>query len=297
MRRTAAGESSLELMLDVICNAFGGILLIAMLLAVMTQNTISTKMKDAETKLAAMQAAGERDKLRAEIDSLKSQLEVLGKAATALPDEVRNAWEDYRLLRQKEEELRSATQALTDLRKQLQDEIREVQQAVATLESQTQEKEQELRAKEGELASARRRSTFVVRLPKEDDTPSNTRDIVLILRYDKMYIWHLYDRNGNRYALNTDEMFVIGESQDGIDVAPRPEKGIAISLDNKDMIVNRLKQCSDAKYLDIGLWEDTFDKWPIFREIVVKAGYRYRLLLLKEGGKLMDRGGTDARYQ
>lgn len=133
-------------------------------------------------------------------------------------------------------------------------------------------------------------------LPRERRLPGGG-GIGIILRYDKMYIWHQYDASGNRAGLNTEEFFVVRESSRGIVVEPRPEKGMSISRDNRVAIIRRLKQCSNAEYLSIGLWPDTFDQWQVFREIIVDADYRYRLLLMKRGEVIIDRGGTDAWAQ
>jgi len=77
-RRTLAPKSSLDLLLDTMCNAFGGIVLIAILIALLIQDGGPEKTPAAPARREAAEAARkarELTALEAEIDNLEGKME------------------------------------------------------------------------------------------------------------------------------------------------------------------------------------------------------------------------------
>ncbi|MGQ9823068.1 MAG: hypothetical protein ACUVQK_14500 [Thermogutta sp.] len=290
VRREATGDS-LELMLDTICNAFGGIVLITMLLAVLIRNSATSRAKEAEDALKRLTAIAEYERRAAEVQELEESVEALRRAEGNLPQQMAELAREKRELEEREREIRERIEDLAEQERRFTTQQAELQKNVEDLQKEIERKRRDLKAKTEELASVKARATFSISLPRERQRTAGGP--ALILRYDRVYVWHEYDSQGSRRGLNVAEFVVLSEDSQGIHVTPRPEKGIPIARENAAAIVDRLRQCRAGNDLDIGLWPDTFDTWPVFREAVVKGGFRYRVLLMGEEGRLYDRGGEE----
>jgi len=294
VRRTGMTDS-LELMLDIICNTFGGIILITILLAVLTRNTVSSREQEIQEALKQLAAATERDRLKAEVENLQENNETLRRLLGDMPKQVEDLAREKVDLENRGRELRDQIRNLSQRERLAALHEQEVEEELENVREEVKRKQKELKAKTEELSTLKARTTFSIVLPKE--RASSGYFIALILRYDRMYVWHKYDSHGRRLGLNVGEFFIVGERIDGIVVTPRPERGIPITHENAALIVKRLRQCGPANELDIGLWSDTFDTWQIFRKAVIEGGFRYRLLLFNDGEELRDRGGSGAQVQ
>lgn len=294
MRREATGDS-LELMLDTICNTFGGIVLITILLAVLTRNSVTSREQELRDTLERLTSVAHRDRLAAEVRTLEESIEALQRAEGDLPQQIAELLREKRELEKREQEIRERIEDLSEHERRFALREQELHQDLEDMRNEVERKRRDLKTKTEELASAKTRATFSIVLPREKE--DYVGGPALILRYDRMYVWHEYDARGNRLGLNVEEFFVLSEGLDGIHVTPRPEKGIPIRPENAAAFVNRIEKCQAGRGLHIGLWPDTHDTWPVFREAVVKGGFRYRVLLVSEEGGLFDRGDGDVFFQ
>jgi len=287
--RSSTIPDSLELMLDTICNSFGGIVLITILLALLTRNRITTKEEELTKQLEHVATANERDGLKEKVRIIEESIEALRNSAGTLPQEMQALLTEREELEQRDREIRDRLEQMAQQEQLAASRAEELAASQRTLKEEIDRKQKELESTRRELAKVEGQTTFTLHLPREASLPEFGP--ALILRYDRMYVWHEYDAGGNRLGLNTREFLVLEEDGNGFVVTPRPDRGILISPDNGPAIVQRLKACRAGNGLDIGLWDDTFDRWPIFRAAIVKAGFRYRLLLVQKDGELWDRGG------
>ncbi|GAB4136010.1 hypothetical protein [Thermopirellula anaerolimosa] len=294
MRREAAGDS-LELMLDTICNTFGGIVLITILLAVLTRNSVTSREKELQETLARLTDVAKRDRLAADIQKLEENIETLRLAEGDLPQQIADLVREKRDLEKREQEIQERIADLTERERRFAMQEDELRKDLEDLRREIERKQRDLKTKAEEVASAEARATFSIKLPRERQDSEGGPG--LILRYDRMYVWHQYDAQGRSLGLNVAEFYVLRETFDGVRVTPRPEKGIPIVPENAAAIVQRIRSCRAGVDLQIGLWPDTFDTWPVFREAVVKAGFRYRVLMMGEEGGLIDRGGSEGYVQ
>ena len=290
MRREATGDS-LELMLDTICNTFGGIVLITILLAVLTRDSATSREKELQSALESLTVNMEYERLVAKVQRLEESVQAFRRAEGNLPQQMAELAREKRELEEREREIRERITDLAERERRFTSQQEELRRNVDEMQKEVERKRRDLKAKTEDLASAQARATFSIVLPQERQRTEGGP--ALILRYDKVYVWHEYDSRGSRLGLNVSEFLVNREDATGIYVTPRPEKGIPIVPENAAAIVDRLRKCRAGNELDIGLWPDTFDTWPVFREAVVKGGFRYRLLLMGEEGGLRDRGGTE----
>ncbi|RMG01803.1 MAG: hypothetical protein D6741_04700 [Planctomycetota bacterium] len=299
MRRADAGDS-FDLMLDTICNTFGGIVLITILLAVLTRNSVESKEQQLLEQQQAVVLQEQRDRLLEKQEMLQEDMARLQDAAEGLPAEIRERWEAYSELLEREQVLQTEIASRTD-------EIDQLRTEIAQMIAESEAVEQELEEKKKAVADAREKAEDAVGatqsavvLPGERDNAGEIRGMIgVIIRYDRLYVWHRYV-NGRRAGLNTDDFIVLNDGWLQTTVTPRPDRGIPITQENAGRILQRLVQCCGRPrgiILDVGLWSDSFDVWPTFRQIVVPAGYHYRLLLIKDGERLYDRGADDNYHQ
>ena len=95
-----------------------------------------------------------------------------------------------------------------------------------------------------------------------------------------------------------DEFVVVDDRANRIDTRPKPHAGLPLEDAYSQQIVNRFRQFSATDcYLAIAIWDDSFDVFQKLKAAVVAAGFEYRLILMREGGSLVDRGGSDSRVQ
>jgi hypothetical protein len=120
-RHHAIDTSSLEMLLDTMCNTFGCVIFIAVLLAVLMQQVgtvADSAQRTGVTALEAQRQQARADQLRAEIEALRTTLQALRKATAvkgpALPDltgPVRDAEQEASETRASLEQARTAVTA------------------------------------------------------------------------------------------------------------------------------------------------------------------------------------------
>lgn len=302
MRRRPAGESSLELLLDTICNTFGGVLFIAMLVAVLVQNSsLAPSAAPDPGPSAAELIAGQ-----SELADLLDRLAAL-RAAAAQQSELLRQFampENTALL----DELKSVTaqrDALLDRRLRLveaaaerQVRIDQIAEELRQLDTRLKQVGDELTEAEAALRSEIAARTQSARLPRLRNTFK--QEIGIIVRYGRLYLWHRYGPSGVREGLNTDEFVVLGPTSRGIRTTPKPYAGVPIAGDEtaRAAIRGRLARFDPAwAYLAVVVWDDSFAHFQDLKTVLIDASFEYRLMPLIEGESIYDRGGPGGRVQ
>ena len=91
----------------------------------------------------------------------------------------------------------------------------------------------------------------------------------------------------------------LGKQNDHLETRPKPHAGTPIEAsDVKQQIETRFQQFDPQdSCLAIAVWEDSFDVFQKVKAAAVGAGFEYRIILMREGNSLADRGGSDGRVQ
>jgi hypothetical protein len=275
-------DSGLGLMLDLICDTFGGVLFIAMLVIVMT---------NADAHQAALEPPSEEEQ-----GLLTGSTEKM-KANDARLDALRRA-----LQRVQETEDRGGPQAIRDLADQVSQarlrwtngtqEKNEALTDTGEIQGEINEKAQELdeRAKDlaraqAALAEAERRlrdeqalRSRTARLPKihvTDKLPAP-----FFLRGGRLVQIARRQRDGSLYNEFADCVKI---TVDGVTyVEPRPGRGFRVdSRGGADReIAARLSQFDPAQhYVHIFVWPDSYQEFLVLREVMVRMGFEYNLHL------------------
>ena len=301
-RRRAAPADSLELLLDTICNTFGGVLFIAILVSLLLRlsgNENAASPEDVVSPEELETLADEWSVASAELASLRrmraSQNELMAHFA---PEKTRalvgqrNAFDAAgdRLNEQVEQQRLENAQASIRI-EQARQEI------VAAEKALDLEKQKQARLDE-EIEQNRQARTREVRMPVVH-AAGIKQEFGIIVRYGRMYLWHKYDQFGNRQGLNTDEFVVVEEGTDQITTTPNPTAGIPLDSETADARIRaRLAQFRPrSSYPVIVLRPDSFGQFAALRNTLVAMGFEYRLMLAGDGEVIADRGGSGGDVQ
>lgn len=300
-RRRAARQDSLELLLDTICNTFGGVLFIAiMVVMLLLQTGQHPEAREASPAPEELQALNQ--KLATLSNELQRMQEIRASQAAIVESLVPDAI--HELLKRREQLLaeQARIQAEVDKRRsenaelavsveQVQADIREVEESLRTALDQ-KEQLQSL------LESERQSRTQDVRLPVL--RPSDKHEIGIIIRYGRLYLWHEYDRNLVPIGLNTRDFVILGEEDDGLATRPNPTRGLRLddSPQTQQAIAELLKPFDrDRFYIATIVRPDSYGAFKFFRDQAIALGYEYRLMPVEADTPIGDRGGSGGQVQ
>ena len=286
-RKRAAPGSSLELLLDTICNTFGGVVFIAILIVVLLQLT-GTGSPNASPDAVQPQAAADlHERLQASLARLKSlraaaaqQQSLLSdldaKAPKGLADEIRA------LQRQRDDLHDQRLQRIAELSK-AKLETNALNTKQAELDSRVAELRVKLAAAQKNLQAETAARTEDAKLPELRDT--DKLEVPLLLRNGRLCFLYRSKADGE-IVLNDKECSMTGARRE---VAPLPGKGLEIHSagGDGDKITARLKQFDNGDYyIAAFVWPDSFALFRHVRDSIVKNGFEYRLVPVAAGGKV-----------
>jgi len=290
VRRHAVLPSSLDLILDIVCNTFGCVVLLSLLVALMGRGTVRTlehKLQTLKERVYVAQMQYENRMLQTELMALKSALQ-------NLPSEMASSAE---LGQKLQEQLSRVTKELEFLEKTVLDAKKQHHQLEKELQA-LEGTNQELRVQLQHLKNRLVQQVEEFRLSTERQNPGISF-VFVVIRFGRVYVWHQYDSALKRVGPNLEDFVVVGESSEGILTLPRVDRGIPLTEpDAAQRVRQRLKTFPPKRWaIDVAMWEDSFDHWGMLRRILVEDGYYYRMLLMKEGQTLVDRAGRDSLVQ
>jgi hypothetical protein len=297
-----AAEASLELLLDTICNSFGGILFLTILTALLLKIS-SPKLELLETtpearlELLAQEQALEEAKqtlheLQAAAELRARQIAQLIPADmqrqfTRLTELEAHLQRDHEQLLSKVEEAAKLQIEVDGLQKKISDLQREREQMVAQLARDRQ--------KVAEQAAAKARTI----------QPSVTRssaklEVILVIKYGRLYLLKTYDRDGLLAVLNEADFIPVDGSAPGSTVSPKPYRGNRIdgSQQFKSRLAQLLARVPPSRWhVGLAIWEDSFAEFSVLRDTLVSLGYEYRVVPIPPDGVVVLGDVTDAQVQ
>lgn len=271
---------SLDMLLDTMCNTFGGIILIAVLVALLTKQEREARSGDqgvsnrglsqseAEANLAMAAQLGSALREKVGDNRWKAQLELL-TARESLRREIASLQTNAVALR-RDLESAQATDPAARL-SFLTNELAMAREAKKTFEQELRSAEAERKRIDDSLAEARNKTAAIlresersVRLPKEFDTLK--RSMFVIAKHGRLYLCHFADQSKNAHDLRWKE----GLLEDSADPIP----GRGIDLNNPTDFVRFLSvQSSERVYLVFCVFEDSFAAYVKGRQIAAARGF------------------------
>ncbi len=286
MSRTRPSESSLELLLDTICNTFGGVIFLAILVVILVQMTTRAEVTDSpapsQAELAELEE--QRSENQATLDALRDaavQREQLIKQF-AKP-------ENRDLLRQLHRAQSSRDKLTDDRSKSLghvsrtQMKVNEITEALKRMARAIDKARQALADAEEALQKETASRTRTARHSVLRSTTKN--QMVLCLRYGRLY--QTLKRVPGGFDLNTadcersrqgSKLFLVLKPSGG-----KPVKG------NTQALLNAVLSDYDKNthYLAVPVWPDSFEEFALLRDAMVRSGFDYDLKPMPKEGKII----------
>ncbi|PQO28217.1 hypothetical protein [Blastopirellula marina] len=302
-RRRSNSADSLELLLDTICNTFGGVLFIAILVVILLRMTGESSDEEQTPSIAPEQFQEFQNRLT----SLTREISLLQK----------NRSGQQRLAEKfAEQEVRDQIITRNTLQEAFNDLAREYNQQLAENAGQShliektrsenfqtdkdlQETQAKLEDLQRELVEERNSRVQKMRSPVVRSSGFKS-EVGVILRYGRMYVWHRYNRAGTRLGLNTDEFVVVGKEGNSMITQPIPTAGIPLREDSfsRGKLQERLRQFSPrSNIIAVIVRPDSYRQFSILRDVLLNEGFEYRLMPMNEKAEVADRGGLGGKVQ
>jgi hypothetical protein len=282
-RRDSLATDNLGLLLDAICNTFGAVLLIAILVAVLL-STSAKELIPSEEQLALLETLNNVKDQRISLETEKEKLElilkdILGVQPTGpkAPDgQLETLRTEVNLLRTKKDQIEN------DL-----DNLREKPILLKKEESELQDQVEELRQT---LILETNKRTEVAHFPVLE-TDLNEQ-IAILIRYDRLYLTHTYNDNAERIGINTKDMILDTTANGDIEARAKPTSGIDLTTKESSQQVKHLLRIFDPQRHSIVLFtgRGSFDSYRPVTDILVELGFNFFPWPMTDEG-VWDRGG------
>ncbi len=287
MGRRHLEESSLELLLDTICNTFGGVMFIAVLVVILLQLTSREAGQQLPSQSQQSAMAEEAEKLadvRQRLQSLREaksqQVTLIDRYGTA---EIKAANADYEARKQVRERLQTARDAnLTDNANQ-QATVNMLTGEIAALDENLQEAERErIEAKAVHDAMMKLRSR-TTRLPML--RPTNKRRAAFFVSMGKLYQAQRL-KPGAGFEVNTVHVEEVSDGKETA-VVPLPAAGIQLRAGQNAACNAALADFDPAQHcLTTFVWPDSYTEFGVWRDALVAAGFEYELVPMEVDAKV-----------
>jgi hypothetical protein len=290
-RRSLAPANSLDLLLDTMCNTFGGIILIALLVALLARQggpqpeaSPSSALFDQRIALAE----NERATLIAHLaehaaDDLSGPAAAVDAAEKALAD-ARAAEKAIAsgMVDRVEQIAASGGKAWSDLA----GEIRRIERRrteLVNLIAGTEAEIARLKERQAALAgqSQRERDMQTVRLRFPKERPSTKKSWPVICKYGRIY--PLYATGGVLDRTNITWRNVDSDSKES---DPRPDRGLRIPEDLGAWRALLTTVRAEGLYVAFYVYPDSYDAFRVSKEAAVESRYEYGLETVPAGRKL-----------
>ncbi|MEI8018445.1 MAG: hypothetical protein WCH39_09595 [Schlesneria sp.] len=303
-RRHAAKQDSLELLLDTICNTFGGVLFIAILVVLLLQQTgtgpasapVVIPVSDLEMQSLMSRMEEVTDELTRMRQNRDSQDAIV---QTFAPDAVQQLLAVRSDTTTRQESVQAEVDQLLASNVVLVKQVEGLAIENDSVREQLDQARARLRAVQSRIEEERRSRVEEVRLPVVR-TAMGKQEIGLVLRYGRLYVWHKYGRGYERLGLNTDDFVVVSKERDGLVTRPNPLAGVSLdeSLESQEKIRRVLRRFDPQScYFAIIARPDSYSVFRRLRDRVIELGFEYRLIPVGADDPVSDRGGTGGRVQ
>lgn len=303
-RRRSAKQDSLELLLDTICNTFGGVLFIAILVVLLLQQTGASPVTATPAQIPV--SADEFASISARYDSAVEEL-----ARRRLNRDAQNSLVNQfapETLRQQlatKSELTARQEALQlevdQQRIENTEAVIEVETLIAetkSIEAKLADSTQRLAETEAKLAAEQQSRVHETKLPVMHAVRHQT-EIALVLCYGRLYVWHRYE-GLHRVGLNLDDFVVVGTEHHALVAQPNPVAGVPLndSHESKAAAQRALKPfASDRCTLCFVVRPDSFEQFRYARDAALALGIEYRIFPTQAGDPITDSGQGRGQVQ
>lgn len=305
MSRRTSQTDSLDLLLDTICNTFGGVLFIAILVVILLQLS-------GEPQSAPAQAPVSPDlyrQLQNRHSAAASELAELRKTAASrdtiisefAPEEIRNLVQERREATAQRDELQAKLDDLTAGNLAAAEDIARTRTSNRELQKSLAEAREHRKTLERQIEELRNSRVRHMALPVARSN-FGKGEVAVVVRYGRVYVWHRYGRFGLRLGLNTDDFVVIDEDEVSGAIITQPKPTAGIPLDDTEVTQRNVRArlgsfSPDDTIIAVVVRPDSFGQFQYLRDTLIEMGFEYRLMPAAEGEAIVDRGGSGGKVQ
>ena len=302
-RQRSTSSDSLDLLLDTICNTFGGVVFIALLIVVMLRLTPVKQLDDATVSRAVDAVAARWQRVlkqhHAHLESLRQQLqaslsgwdenfsealdefELLERENLLLRQQVGDTLLTISLMETETADTQAEADRLGEARRSAEEEQAAAQNALATAIQRIATLQQKLATAEASLPD---QPTLArpIELPKE--RADTNAQVGLFLKYGHVYFVHEWEPGPNPDQVGPNlEDFTVKPGWFYNTAKPKPHRGIPIDAGGSESaaLARRLEQFPSRNwFVVLVVCEDSFDYFQSVKAQLVGLGYRYHLMPL-----------------
>lgn len=281
-RTNNTGDESLDLLLDTICNTFGGVLFISMLVVIL----LNMSSESTTTVTVPEQSRQEMLNARASLVESSAELERLRRAASERQSITQKfANPEIAVQLAELQQMTSLNQTIRQSRDQLLSSLVNTQEAINDAVSQAEQLKQAQQQLSAALTSLEAQvqeeislRTRTAKLPKQRVTQK--KPVSFLMKNGKLYAHAKSDGNGKVAGQNASE---VKELTDGnkIYVEPVASAGLAIDTETEELsaIKSKINQFNKEDYfLTIVVWPDSFQEFLVVKQAIVRSEYEYQLI-------------------
>ncbi len=296
-RRFRGQSDSLDLLLDTICNTFGGIIFIACLVTLLARETdsgpnrameqadvdmLKRRIDVATSDLARLEAlVAEQTESRASVSTLAKRRDELTAVITEMRAKAAEAGKEAAIQPPAGElqRLRAGNRPLRNEIERLLNAVTSSEKEIARLES----RQKELARKTADTKTKNRENLRFPKEGKQEKTP-----FWLIVKHGK-----IYPVRGDNGDLNNATLVWESKGSQGDEVTPRPASGAVLPADAENIAAQLRAVAAGRQYLTVCLFPDSYDTWRDLRRIAQTAGLEYGLKFFGQNDQLfMSQGGS-----
>ena len=302
-RRRVAKQDSLELLLDTICNTFGGVLFIAIMVVMLLAQAghgPTEPVVPAPSPEELEARSQELARLSAEV--FRQQQIQASQAAlvdSLVPDTIRELIARRKELLAEQAQQQAAIDALLVQNAELAASVARTQAEIDKVVADLKAAQQQVAEARTLLASEQQARVKDARLPLQREA-DDKHEIGFILRYGRVYLWHDYDLTLHRTGLNLRDFVVISDEADQLVTRPKPTAGIPLDdTPESRAAIDKLLGRFDCRRFCLAtiVRPDSYAAFQHFRNRAIALGYQYRLMPCDSESPVSDRGGSGGRVQ
>jgi len=276
-RRRGASSDSLDLFLDTICNAFGGLLFLAILLTLLVQMRSSDDSGESQETVSAVDfeklalevrtAERRRDELNSQVIKLK---QVAGEISSG---QLQQRTSDVAEIQQKLDQLVAQIQAESQQVETMLREMREIQEQMANLEVELPRAREDLANSQQDLAKNLKSREKSVEAPVERITLKSP--ICLLMRDNRV---HVVFKDSSNQDVNEEHVEKLAEGK-STTVRPKAGRGFDVSSEiGIKKISDHLSQFSSTdRFCSIAVWPDSYGNFEKVKKLMLDGGFNYQL--------------------
>jgi hypothetical protein len=278
-RKIRNPDDSLEMLLDTMCNAFGGIILIAILIALLARDADvddDPKLIEERAKLEHRRLAKTLKKLEFTEESKDAEARTIDTGITNLVNQMEGIQDDVTTKTNLVAQLAKTPEEVAETSRDIMEQERKNGELTGQLNTAQMERTEW----EKKAGKAKNGNAITIRAPSAEETA--LKQAILVFQHGKFWAIHTFDEDGepqlNRVAVQ----------QQGAKMTPKPQAGSPVPAHPDQMgvgtpIGNYLKAFPKGKaFCKMFIHKNSFKEGRMVKTLLAAKGIRYNWIPIVE---------------